>query len=209
MFDCKYKVNSKCQNPKGCIYYNQYVDEACLYCTSGEEKSTNELSSDYNLYGEEQKTEKIVIANIGKDAEITVNTRGGKQSKSPMAAYLLDPKFLQHLTEYGSTIHYIANFMEESSLYSLEQAVRSIEKNPIQIFIRISKVLQEGQERYAPNNWRLIPQEEHINHALIHLFAAELGDTQDNHIDHALCRLMMAYATEPSEGFRYTEYIKK
>ena len=71
----------------------------------------------------------------------------------------------------------------------------------------IAKVLQYGADRYAPNNWRLIPQEEHINHALIHIVAHLAGDTQDEHIDHALCRLMMAYATDKSAGFAYGAYI--
>ena len=57
-------------------------------------------------------------------------------------------------------------------------------------------------------NWRLIPQEEHINHALIHYYAAMVGDTQDEHIQHCMCRLMMAYATEKSKNFDYSRYIK-
>ncbi len=51
--------------------------------------------------------------------------------------------------------------------------------------IKIAKVLQYGVDRYEPNNWRLIPQEEHINYALIYILAHIVGDTQDNHIDHS------------------------
>lgn len=79
--------------------------------------------------------------------------------------------------------------------------------NEIEPIIRIGKVLKEGAEKYKPNNWRLIPQEEHINHALIHIVAAIMGDKQDNHIDHAMCRLMMAKATKKSEGFEYGAYV--
>ena len=63
-------------------------------------------------------------------------------------------------------------------------------------------------DKYEANNWRLIPQEEHINHALIHYYAAMVGDTQDEHIQHCMCRLMMAFATEKSENFDYSRYIK-
>ena len=53
----------------------------------------------------------------------------------------------------------------------------------------------------------MIPQEEHINHALIHIIAHLAGDTQDEHIDHALCRLMMAYATKKSDDFDYGTFV--
>ena len=77
----------------------------------------------------------------------------------------------------------------------------------VQQVINIAKILQYGADRYAPNNWRLIPEEEHINHALIHLIAHLAGDTQDDHINHALCRLMMAKSTKKSENFAYGAYI--
>ena len=71
--------------------------------------------------------------------------------------------------------------------------------------IEIGKILQIGAEKYTPNNWRLIPQEEHLNHALIHYIAYLASDTQDNHLQHCMCRLMMAYATERTKGFYYTK----
>ena len=158
----------------------------------------------------------VVIEGVGKDAEIVVNENGGKQSKSPMAAHLIPPELLETLftlekTDIANCISEIGSAMVDSDniQYFLKRALNAIEPNKYQQLTRVAKVMQEGAEKYEPNNWRLIPQEEHINHALIHLFAAALGDTQDNHIDHALTRIMMAYATKPSEGFSYTEYIKK
>ena len=158
------------------------------------------------------KEEKVVIEGIGKDAEVVTNANGGKQSKSPMAMHLIDPFYLAQIFQFKTSviskaIYGIARFMEDTTnIMHLHIALHILEPNEYQRLIRIAKVLQEGASRYAPNNWRLIPQEEHINHALIHLLAAEMGDTQDNHIDHALCRLMMAYATECSPNFSYTEY---
>ena len=62
--------------------------------------------------------------------------------------------------------------------------------------IRLGKVLQYGASRYGRDNWRKIPCEDHLNHALAHIFAAFAGDTQDDHLGHAFCRLMMACAPE-------------
>ena len=61
---------------------------------------------------------------------------------------------------------------------------------------RIAKVLQYGASRYERDNWRKISCEDHLNHALSHIFAYLAGDTQDDHLGHAFCRLMMACATE-------------
>lgn len=177
---------------------------------------------------------KPMIEGVGQDAEIITNAAGGKQSKSPMAMHLVDPKFLEqfasnkaeeleYLDEGDSTcideedvekhscyraIERIADFMQTGMECYLQMALDTLE-DEIQQLITIAKVLQYGADRYEPNNWRLIPQEEHINHALIHLVAAVAGDTQDDHIDHALCRLMMALSTKQSEGFSYTRYIPK
>jgi len=61
---------------------------------------------------------------------------------------------------------------------------------------RLAGVLAYGATRYAPNNWRLISLQDHLNHALQHLFAYLAGDTQDDHLGHALCRLMFAVAKQ-------------
>ena len=63
---------------------------------------------------------------------------------------------------------------------------------PGKAMIKLAQTFQHGEDRYAPNNWRLIPRRSHINHALIHLFAYIAGDDQDDHLGHALCRLSMA-----------------
>lgn len=176
---------------------------------------------------------KNVIDGVGRDAEIVTNEKGGKQSKSPMAMHLVDPVFLmkwadmeaknfEYEDEYEcncvdeedreahncyEAIYWIARFMDDGDKSMLQYAFDELEDSELQQVIRIAKVLQIGASRYAPNNWRLIPQEEHINHALIHIIAHLAGDRQDEHIDHALCRLMMAYATKKSEGFNYGEFI--
>ena len=169
-----------------------------------------------------------VLDGVGKDAEIVTNEQGGKQSKAPMAMHLIDAQFLRYWaldeaikleccqrvdvkdkTTHGAytAIADIADFMQEGTNDYLDYAINHIEPDSLKAVTRIAKVLQYGASRYAPNNWRLIPQEEHINHALIHIIAHLAGDTQDEHLDHALCRLMMAMATSTSPNFSYTDYV--
>lgn len=172
-----------------------------------------------------------VIDGVGQDAEIVTNEKGGKQSKSPMALHLVDAHFLHgwagdalKTLEYTDSddcvcvdnperyalylaINNIALYMIDCNHQYLDAAMIELEDDNIKQLTRIAKVLQYGAERYEANNWRLIPQEEHINHALIHIIAELSGDTQDDHIDHALCRLMMAYSTTKSEDFEYGAYV--
>lgn len=92
-------------------------------------------------------------------------------------------------------------------VYALQCLISDEKCDGCNALISIAKVLQYGAEKYRPNNWRLIPQEEHINHALIHYIAYLLGDTQDEHLEHCMCRLMMAYSIPLSSDFRYNKYI--
>lgn len=175
-----------------------------------------------------------MLEGVGPDAEIVTNSSGGKQSKAPMAMHLVDPSFLlnwasdmaesyEFVDESKSTvvdpsdidqhscylaIKYIAMYMLSPDSWCLKYAMEYLEGHAIKRVTAMAKVLKYGADRYEPNNWRLIPQEDHINHALIHIIAHLMDDTQDDHIDHALCRLMMAFATTQSEGFSYTSYIK-
>ncbi len=61
---------------------------------------------------------------------------------------------------------------------------------------KLAEVLNYGAGKYEKDNWRKIPVEDHINHALAHIFAYMAGDEQDDHLSHAFCRLMMAVALE-------------
>lgn len=158
---------------------------------------------------------------MGTDAEIVTNKDGGKQSKSPAAIHLIDPLLLGNECEdILSELDKPCNILEAirlicSGMYHDEhsvgfiEAARILEPDFSKRLMMIGKTLQYGATRYTPNNWRLIPQEEHINHALLHLLALYSGDTQDDHLSHALTRLMMASATEVSKGFSYTEFIKE
>lgn len=157
---------------------------------------------------------------MGIDAEIVTNKDGGKQSKAPAALHLIDPLFLGNECEYIlseldkpcnilKAIKFICWGMYHQEKDGFTAAASTLEPDFSKRLMMIGKTLQYGATRYTPNNWRLIPQEEHVNHALLHLLALYSGDTQDDHLSHALTRLMMASATEVSKGFSYTEFIKE
>jgi hypothetical protein len=56
---------------------------------------------------------------------------------------------------------------------------------------KLAEVLAIGLKRYPdPDNWKKIPANEHLNHAMQHLMAYLDGDTQDDHIGHFFCRAM-------------------
>ena len=69
----------------------------------------------------------------------------------------------------------------------------------------LAKVLAYGAKIYARDNWRLIDVEDHLNHALQHIFAWMAGDLQDDHLEHALCRLHFAVAVDRQDN----EYWEK
>jgi Domain of unknown function (DUF5664) len=71
---------------------------------------------------------------------------------------------------------------------------------PPAAIVRTALVLTDGAARYGKDNWRKIPQTDHLNHAMAHLFAHFGGDTSDDHLSHAACRILFAMETtdEPS-----------
>lgn len=143
--------------------------------------------------------------NVGPDAPIVENELGGKQSKAIGAFHLIDPDFMYGIFEKywgiaNSVISYMDGEIDKDDMAS--QLIWSREDNEKRdIVLMIAKTMEYGIGRYKLNNWRLIPEEDHINHALIHLFMAEIGNTDDDHIAHFYTRIMMAYATKPSKEF--------
>ncbi|WAH35034.1 dATP/dGTP diphosphohydrolase domain-containing protein [Alicyclobacillus dauci] len=60
----------------------------------------------------------------------------------------------------------------------------------------LARILYEGAQKYDDNNWRKIPTNDHINHALNHIYLHLAKDTAEDHLAHAFTRLMMAVAKE-------------
>lgn len=75
-----------------------------------------------------------------------------------------------------------------------------------------ASIMYHGAKKYGKNNWKQIPIESHINHALMHFFAWLAGDRQDNHLGHAVIRAMMAKTLEfeqndpPTDDSNYQRY---
>ena len=62
---------------------------------------------------------------------------------------------------------------------------------PAQAMLALAEVLKHGADKYGANNWRDIAPADHLNHAMVHMFAHLVGDTSDDHAGHALCRVTM------------------
>lgn len=144
--------------------------------------------------------------NVGPDAPIVENELGGKQSKAIGAFHLIDPGFMYGIFDdkYWQIANPVISYMDgeidkDDMVSQLIWDKEDDEKRDI--VLMIARTMEYGIGRYKLNNWRLIPEEEHLNHALIHLFMADIGNTDDDHIAHFYTRIMMAYATKPSEEF--------
>lgn len=50
----------------------------------------------------------------------------------------------------------------------------------------VAAVMATGAKKYGTDNWKLLPPESHLNHALQHVFAYTAGDMQEGEtIEHA------------------------
>jgi hypothetical protein len=57
---------------------------------------------------------------------------------------------------------------------------------------RLAHVLWYGAQRYGDDNWRGITADDHLNHAIDHVYEFLAGDNLEDHLGHAFCRIMMA-----------------
>lgn len=55
---------------------------------------------------------------------------------------------------------------------------------------RIAKILETGAAKYGDWNWTKIPAQDHLNHAINHLFKLVAGDTSEDHAGNAGCRIL-------------------
>lgn len=68
---------------------------------------------------------------------------------------------------------------------------------PISSVFAAAEVAAYGASKYGEDfshrNYTKIPTEDHINHAIQHLYAYLAGDISDDHLAHAVVRTMFAY----------------
>lgn len=71
---------------------------------------------------------------------------------------------------------------------------------PARSVFAAAKVAKYGADKYGETfenrNYTKISPQEHVNHAIQHLYAYLLGDTQDDHLEHAIVRCMFAHDTD-------------
>lgn len=71
---------------------------------------------------------------------------------------------------------------------------------PPRAMFAAAEVAKYGSEKYGETledrNYKKIPAEEHVNHAIQHLFAYLAGDTSDDHLAHAILRTMFAFEVD-------------
>ena len=63
---------------------------------------------------------------------------------------------------------------------------------PPEALAQVARVLHNGYHKYGKDNWRLIEADEHLNHALNHIYLYLAGNVSEDHIAHATTRLLMA-----------------
>lgn len=58
--------------------------------------------------------------------------------------------------------------------------------------LRLAEITKGGAASHGINNWHKISTEEHLNHALAHIFLYLAGDTSEDHLGHASWRCASA-----------------
>lgn len=75
---------------------------------------------------------------------------------------------------------------------------------PVSSVLAAAEVCAYGAKKYGETignrNYTKIPTEEHINHAIAHMYAYLAGDRTDDHLGHAIVRTMFAYDTAQKGG---------
>jgi len=68
-----------------------------------------------------------------------------------------------------------------------------MDKLPIHALLAAGRAMKDGMkyEIDLPDNWRLVPAEEHWNHATRHMLLYRAGDRNEPHIGHAVSRVLM------------------
>ena len=68
-----------------------------------------------------------------------------------------------------------------------------MDKLPWLGIIAAARAMKHGMkyEKKKVDNWKGIPAEEHLNHALKHIALFQSGDRSEDHVDHTVNRILM------------------
>jgi hypothetical protein len=67
---------------------------------------------------------------------------------------------------------------------------------PAKGLMAVAEAMAKGAERYGDRNWRGLPSEEMVNHAMRHLVLWMAGDRTENHAAHAAANCLMLIELE-------------
>lgn len=68
-------------------------------------------------------------------------------------------------------------------------------------FFVLGRILDRGSKEYGDWNWLKIDVEDHLNSAIMHIYAYLNGDRSDDHLGHAFCRCMFALGVALRDGY--------
>lgn len=81
---------------------------------------------------------------------------------------------------------------------------------PASALLEVSCVLKQGADKYGEDkNWKMIPVDEHLNHAATHIYGYLAGDTSENHLANATCRLLFALQLKLEKDYEESETVYK
>jgi hypothetical protein len=63
---------------------------------------------------------------------------------------------------------------------------------PASSILVISQILADGAVKYGLHHWQSYDADDHLNHALNHIYQWLNGDRSENHLGNASCRLLFA-----------------
>jgi len=75
---------------------------------------------------------------------------------------------------------------------------------PVALF-EVARTLATGAKKYGIDNWRGVPINDQLGHALQHVYGYLAGDISDDHLAHAACRIL--FALELAQDLRLDEHF--
>jgi hypothetical protein len=57
---------------------------------------------------------------------------------------------------------------------------------------QVARIMYNGSMKYSDDNWKKIPCNDHLNHAVHHVFLHLAGNRMEDHLAHAATRMLMA-----------------
>ena len=74
---------------------------------------------------------------------------------------------------------------------------------PPRALLAEAQVLKAGADKYGVGNWKYIKIDDHLNHALAHIYAFLMGDRSEHHIANLACRAHFALEILEEELEKY------